>query len=287
MGTRILYVGEVVGRAGIFALKKMLPALKRDLRVDFTIACADGVTGGAGVGKAHSVYLRKLGVEAATTGECAFYKKDIVEQFPKAPWMLRPANYPQGVPGRGYRIYRASEPSDGGKPQAVAVIQLLGQSGFTRVHLANPFLVLGDILERIKRDLRDEPRKAIVLDFHAATTAEKRTMFAWADGLVSAAIGSHCRTLTADAAVSPKGTATITDAGRTGSLMSVGGMDTATRIREYVTGVPEWAKDAVDGLELQGVLVETDDEGRAVSVETIRKRCEEVFHDRAGNSDEA
>ncbi|MCX7023752.1 MAG: TIGR00282 family metallophosphoesterase [Spirochaetes bacterium] len=285
---RILYIGEIVGRAGVFALKKMLPAIKRDYRVDFTIGCADGVTGGAGVGKAHSVYLRKVGLEVATTGDCAFYKKDIVEQFPKAPWMLRPANYPQGVPGRGFRVF-AVPPPQGQKAGsgAVAVIQLLGQSGFTRVHLANPFLALQDIIERVRRDLRDLGRKAVVLDFHAATTAEKRTMFAYADGLVSAVIGSHCRTLTADAAVSAKGTASITDAGRTGSLMSVGGMDAAARIREYLTGVPEWARDAVEGIELQGCLVETDDDGHAVSIETIRKRCEEVFHDRTGNSNEA
>jgi hypothetical protein len=121
----------------------------------------------------------------------------------------------------------------------------------------------------IARRAREET-KVVILDFHAATTAEKETMAVHADGLVSAMIGSHAKTLTADARILPGGTAAITDAGRTGSLMSVGGFDPAIRIREYLTGIPAWAKDGSSGLELQGCLVDIDEAGRATAIKSLR-----------------
>jgi len=274
VGIRILYIGEIIGRVGIFSVKKLLPALKRDLRADLVVACANGATGGAGIGKAHSVYLHKLGIDVLTTGEAAFYKKDIVEAFPRSPWLLRPLNYPPGVPGRGFRSYMTSK-------GPVVVAQLLGQAGFARVHLENPFHVLDAALPRFKEDAA-----AVLIDFRAATTAEKRAMIRYADGRVSAVIGSYGRALTADSAVSASGTASITDAGRTGSLMSVGGMDATTRINEYLSGVPVWAKDAVESPELQGCIIELGPTGRAVSIETLRVPCKEEFHEGTGNSDQ-
>lgn len=270
MALRIMYIGEIVGKAGVFCVKKLLPRLRKELRVDFVVACADGATGGSGVGKSHSVYLRKLGIDVLTTGEGAFYKKDIVEAFPKEPWLLRPANYPPGVPGRGYRVYRAGE-------APVGVVTLLGQSGFPRTHLENPFNVLPEIVARLK-----ETTPVVLLDFHAATTAEKVAMAVHADGQVSAVIGSHARTLAADARVSAAGTAAITDAGRTGSSLSVGGMDPGMRVNEYRTGIPVWAKECLAAPELQGCVVEIGPDGRAVGIETLRIPCEEALHEGTG-----
>jgi 2',3'-cyclic-nucleotide 2'-phosphodiesterase len=264
---RILYVAEIVGKAGVFTVKKLLPAAVRELRADFVIGNADSATGGAGLGRQHAVYLRKLGLEAITTGECAYYKRDIVEHMPKAPYLLRPANYPYGNPGRGYKVFNCSK----GK---VAVVQLLGQAGFSRVHLANPYQAIADLARKLR-----EETPIIILDFHAATTAEKLTMSYHASGLVSAVIGSHTKALTSDARVA-RGTAYITDAGRTGSLLSVGGHDPATRIGEYLTGISAWAKDGSAGLELQGCLVEVGDDGRAVSIESLRIPCAEVLEDK-------
>lgn len=274
MGIRILYIGEIVGRAGIFSVKKLLPGLRRELEIDLVVACANSATGGSGIGKAHSVYLRKLGIDVITTGEAAFYKKDIVEAFPKSPWMLRPLNYPAGVPGRGYRAYATPK-------GPVVVAQLLGQAGFTRIHLDNPFQVLDMALPTLK-----EGSAAVIIDFRAATTAEKRAMAKYADGRVSAVIGSYGRVLTADASVSAAGTASITDAGRTGSLMSVGGMDAQMRIGEYLSGVPVWAKDAVEEPELQGCVIEMEPGGRALSIDAVRIPCEEEFHEGARSSDQ-
>jgi len=270
---RILYVGEIVGKAGVFTVKKLLSQVKREFRVDFVVGNADSATGGAGLGRQHAVYLRKLGLEAITTGECCYYKRDIVEHLGGAPYMVRPANYPYGNPGRGYRFFAC-------KGTPIAVVQLLGQAGFPRVHLANPLAAITDLARR----LREESR-IVLLDYHAATTAEKLTMSRHADGLVTAIIGSHCKALTADARVLPGGTAYVTDAGRTGSILSVGGLDPETRIGEYMRGIHAWARDGTRGLELQGVVVEVEEGGRARSIETLRIPCEEALDERTGNGD--
>ncbi|HTX73653.1 MAG TPA: TIGR00282 family metallophosphoesterase [Rectinemataceae bacterium] len=265
MSIRVLYVAEIVGKAGVFTVKRLLPRVRREYRADFVIGNADSATGGAGLGKQHAVYLRKLGLEAITTGECVYYKRDIVEQLPHAPYIIRPANYPYGNPGRGYKVFTVAS-------GRVAVVQLLGQAGFPRVHLANPFQAALDLARKLREEC-----PAVLLDFHAATTAEKRTMAYHLDGLVSAVVGSHTKAMTADACILPKGTAYITDAGRTGSIQSVGGLDPAVRIREFMSGIPAWSRDGTDGLELQGCLIEIGDDGRARSIETLRIPCPDAL----------
>jgi hypothetical protein len=270
---RILYVGEIVGKAGVFTVKKLLGKVRREFGADFVIGNADSATGGAGLGKQHAVYLRKLGVEVITLGECSYFKRDIVEHLGHASYILRPANYPHGNPGRGIRSYNTPK-------GPVAVISLLGQAGFARVHLANPFQAIHELSRRAR-----EEASTIILDFHAATTAEKETMAVHAAGHLSAVIGSHGKTLTADARIVQGGTAAITDAGRTGSMMSVGGLDSATRIKEYLTGIPTWAKDGSAGLELQGVLIDVNDSGKATSIRSLRVPLEEELDERNGKSD--
>jgi len=272
---RILYIAEIVGKAGVFTVKKTLAKAVRDLEADFVVGNADSATGGAGLGRQHCVYLRKLGLEVITTGECAYYKRDIVEHMPKAPYLLRPANYPYGNPGRGYRVFTCER---GGRQLKVAVVQLLGQAGFSRVHLANPYHAITDLARKLR-----EETPIVLLDFHAATTAEKLTMSYHASGLVSAMIGSHTKAQTADARV-VNGTACITDAGRTGSLLSVGGFDPDTRIGEYLSGIPAWSRDGTLGLELQGCLVEVGEDGRAISIEAFRIPCDAVLEERSAEA---
>ncbi len=272
MSIRALYIGEIVGKAGVFAVKTMLPSLRASYKPDLVIANASGATGGSGVGKAHALYLRKLGIDILTTGEAAFYKKDIVDVFPRSPWLLRPLNHPPGVPGSGLRIHQTSK-------GPVAVAQLLGQSGFGRIHLDNPFHALDALLDELS------PRKLpLLLDFRAGTTAEKNAMFHYADGRVAAVIGSHSRTLTADSCIGPGGTAYITDAGMTGAMLSVAGMDAHSKIGEYISGIPSWGKEAIKEAEFQGCLVELGDDGKARSIEALRFPCREEFHERTGDS---
>lgn len=261
---RLLYIAEIVGKAGIYSLKKGLPELKRSRNIDFVVANADGATGGYGLGRNHAAYIRKLGVDAITTGECSFYKKDLVENISRLPYVLRPANFGASAPGWGSRVYSFG----GGK---VAVACLLGQSGFDRAHADSPFAMLPELAERLRRET-----PFVVIDFHASATAEKQSLFRIADGRCSAVVGSHCRVQTADETILPAGTAVICDAGRTGSLNSVGGCDVPSRIGEFLTGIPDWSRDAWSRPELQGVIVDIGDDGRSSSIERVRIACPEV-----------
>ena len=329
---RILFIGEVVGSAGIYCVKALLPGLKRELGIDLTIAAAEGATGGFGIGKGHAVYLHKLGVDVITAGDFAFFKRDAVSYFGQSRHLLRPANYPYGNPGRGWLVARpkpgdprshkaahragkrppaaaaaqpapaAPEPAtaDPGPPAApeetasrapqpaaaaapggrgtpaaaakppspgVGIISLLGQAGFSRVHLRNPFEMAGGLIDRVKQQT-----PIVLVDFHATTTSEKVAMSLFLDGKVSALIGTHVRTLSADARLLPGGTAAITHSGRTGSLNSVGGLDPEVETRKFLTQVHEQSRDAWGLLELQAVVLEVGADGAARSIGTLRRQ---------------
>lgn len=333
MALRILFIGEIVGKAGIFCIKTMLPVLRKELEVDFVIANGDGATGGFGIGKNHAIYLRKLGVDVITSGDQIYYKKDMVVHIERASYLLRPVNFPPDNPGRGWRYYTVrsarsavergpveegtadtppepppsesvtdgQEPAEGAaeptesdaqarrprRPhlpgtQTIAVVNFLGQSGFNRTHLSNPFTYLPELVARIKRETN-----IIIVDFHALTTAEKSSMFYHADGRVSAVVGTGTRVITSDATVLPGGTAVVSDAGRTGSLDSVAGLDPKVEIQKFLNQIPERSKDAWDNLELQGVLLEIEEDGRASGIEIIRRPCAEApNHDRDGKDNE-
>jgi metallophosphoesterase (TIGR00282 family) len=266
---KILYVAELVGKAGLYAFKKGMGEFKKSGAlpegllpwggaVDFVIVCADGATGGNGLGRNHAAYIRKLGADVLTTGECCFYKKDLTENIEKIPYVLRPENLNAGAPGIGSRIFKVGN-------EKVAVTVLLGQSGFGKIHGDNPFSMLPSLLERLRQET-----PYVIVDFHAGATGEKKTLFALADGRCSAVIGSHTRVQTADETVLPGGTAVITDAGRTGSAESVGGVDIEGRIGEYLSGIPDWTKEAIDKPELQGALIDLDKNGKALSIRRIR-----------------
>jgi metallophosphoesterase (TIGR00282 family) len=258
---RVLFIGEIVGKSGVWVVKELLPKIRQEKRIDFVIADGEGATGGFGIGKNHAVYLHKLGIDAITTGECSYYKKDIVEHFNRAPYMIRPANYPPRNPGRGYMIFEKNG-------RKIAVMSLLGIAGFKRVHLKNPFSLLPKLLESITPETN-----TVVLDFHAVTTAEKATMFTIADGKVSAVVGTHTKALTADDRVMAGGTGVITDAGRTGSLASVAGLDPEIEIRKLTTLVHEYSTEGWAMLEMQGVVIEIGDDGKALSMERFREPC--------------
>jgi len=260
---KILYAAEIVGKAGVYAFKKALPELQRRYPWDFLIACADGATGGGGIGRNHAAYLHKLGAHVLTTGECCFYKKDLTENIKQLPYVLRPDNLNSDAPGFGSRVYKVGKNQAGGKKIAVAV--LLGQSGFSRIHGNNPFTCLPALLERLRLET-----PYIIVDFHAQASAEKKSLFFIADGLCSAVIGSHTRVQSADEQILPGGTAVITDAGRTGSAESVGGSEIASRIQEYLTGIPDWTKDAWDKPAFQGVYMDIGADGKAHSIERVR-----------------
>jgi metallophosphoesterase (TIGR00282 family) len=255
---KVLYVAELVGKAGVFAFKRAIKELENRYPWDFLIVCADGATGGNGLGRSHAAYIHKLGADAITLGECCFYKKDFTENIEKMPYALRPENLNADSPGAGWRVFKAEN-------KKIAVAVFLGQNCFNRLHANSPFTAFHGLLEKLKKQT-----PYIIIDFHAQASAEKKTFFYAADGLCSAVIGSHTRVQTADEAILGGGTAVISDAGRTGSLQSVGGCEINSRVREYLTGIPDWTKDAWDSLELQGVYLDIGGDGSASSIERIR-----------------
>ena len=263
MGIRILYIAEIVGKAGIWCVKNALPVLKKTEQPDLVIANGDGTTGSWGLGRQHAGYLHKMGIDLITGGDCIFFKKDLVEGLPVMPYVLRPANFPAESPGRGWRYVNAGT-------ARVAVVSLLGQAGFSRVHGDNPFALLPGLADRLHQET-----PYIIVDFHASATAEKQAFFYHADGKVSAVIGSHGRVQTSDETVFPGGTGVITDAGRTGSLDSVGGTEPSGKIREYLTRIQDWSKDAWSRPVLQGVIIDLDDRGRTVSIRRVCYDCGE------------
>lgn len=258
MGIKILALGEIVGRPGLHCLKKGLKEFREQNPVDMVIANGEGAASGFGIGKNHAVQLLKLGVDVITTGEKTFYKKDMVDYIKKASYIIRPANFPAGNPGRGWKVFTVGD-------KKVAVVTLLGQAEFNRIHAGNPFTYIPTLLDRIRQET-----PIIILQFHASTTAEKNTMFFHTDGKLSAVIGTHAKALTSDAAIFPGGTAVITDTGRCGSSTGVGGLNPEVEIAKFLTQIPQRSAECWDALELQGVIFEVGDDGKATSIETVR-----------------
>ncbi|MDR0910685.1 MAG: YmdB family metallophosphoesterase [Spirochaetaceae bacterium] len=255
----ILYIGELVGKAGLWAFKRGLPLLKNSYKPDFIIVNANSLTGGGGLGYNHSVYLHKLGADAISLGECAFYKKDLVANMAKIPYVVRPANLIKEAPGYGYRFFSV----DGAK---IAISVLLGQNSFGRIHANNPYTEFPLLMEKLSAETA-----FIIVDFHAQATAEKKILeeLAVQNGLASAIIGSHTKVLSADAGIT-KGLAYISDAGRTGAVYSVGGSQIKSRIAEYQSGIPDWTHEADGPCEIQGLCIILNDKGRSEKIESFR-----------------
>ncbi len=270
MGKNILYIAEIVTKVGVYCVKKQLRKLKDEYNIDFVIANADGASGGFGLGQSHSIYLRKLGVDVITSGNFIYNKKDIHAHMAKAYHLLRPANLPYENPGRGWRTYSIGErDKKNNRQQSLVIINLIGQSALKYIHPVNPYSILPGIVERAKKDT-----DTIILDFHTAITAEKATMNLYADGQVSAVIGSGMRVQTSDARILQKGTAVISDAGRTGSIQSVGGFDPKGEIEQRMLGKPLRSAECWEGLEIQGVILNINNEGKSESITPFRRSVE-------------
>ncbi len=258
MSYKILFIGEIVGKFGVYTARKGIKILRKSHNIDFVVANANGATGGFGVGKNHALALKNAGVNVLTGGDYMFFKKDLVDFLPKSSFVLRPANYTPLTPGRGWNVYHSGD-------KKIGVINLLGPSGINRNHPSNPFTYVDSLLDKLKNSC-----DITLINFHSKTTAEKQLMFHIVNGKTDVLMGSGSKSLTADAAVSIKNTAFITDSGRTGSSDSPGGLSADVEIEKLITGIPKRSKEINKNLELQGVIISFDNENRPESVETIR-----------------
>lgn len=255
---RILYIAEIVGKIGVWAVKQGLPVLKKKYSPDLVVANGDGATGGRGLGRAHGAYLLKLGINVITGGDYIYSKRDMVASFSEFKRILPPCNLPEESPGSGFYVFSGER-----YPVSVVVVSLLGRSGNFRIYGDNPF----HYFEKILPDLKKKG-KIIFVDFHGGTSAEKETFFYAFDGKVSCIAGSHGRIQTSDNRVLKGGTGVICDSGRTGALDSVGGFDVENRIRSYKTMIPEWPCESLANPHVQGACFTVDDKtGGCVSVE--------------------
>lgn len=253
---KILFLGEIVGRCGGNSLKSDLAKIKSKYSVDYTIVNAEGMTNGYGLGKAHATMLGKYGVDLITGGEKLFYKPDMVEFIPHCSFILRPLNYPPLCPGKSVKNITLND-------TPFLIINLQGNSSM-KVALQNAFVSIDGFLKKV------EGNPVILVVYHAATTAEKATMLHFLDGRVQAVIGTHTKVLTSDETVTENGTAFISDIGRVGSFMSVGGFDTETEIKKYRRQIPIRSREAWADPRIQGVVVTIDEkEHKAVSIEIV------------------
>lgn len=254
---RVLILGQIVGKAGLQLIKNVLPSLKDELSIEFTIAVGDAVTGGFGLGKNHAFYLRKMGVNAIVGGEALFYKKDIIPEFSSFSFILRPANFgPQSI-GYGSNAFTVGE-------QKLGLLNLQGQTGSHRGLSNNPFTSSIPLLNRFST-------KYTITTFCSPTTAEKQTLGHYLAGKTNAVIGYGGKALTADARIID-GTAFITDCGRIGAINSVGGFEPAGEIERLQSQRPTRSTEMTDGpCELQGVVLTLQDDGTALSIEPLRR----------------
>ncbi len=258
---KILFIGDIVGNPGRRAVNEFLRKLNKTSEnlYDFIIANGENAAGGRGLTFDVVDGLLAAGVSAITTGNHVWDQKEIFDFVDTTPQLIRPANYPTEVPGRGFTIVSSAD----GRSK-LGVINLAGQIFMNRY--TNPFHALDEILPELKAET-----PYVILDFHAEATSEKIAMGWHADSKVGAVVGTHTHVQTADERILPQGTAYITDVGMTGPHDSVIGSRIEKVVESFLTMMPSRFGVAKDNIKLNAVEIELDDEtGLALSIERIQ-----------------
>jgi 2',3'-cyclic-nucleotide 2'-phosphodiesterase len=258
---RILFVGDVVGRAGRTVVLEHLPRLVRDWSLDLVIVNGENSAGGFGITEAIYQELLDAGADAITLGNHSWDQREALVFIERAPRLIRPANFPKGTPGRGSALIETKN----GKH--ALVVNALGRVFMT------PF---DDPFAALERELGACPlgvaADATVVDFHCEATSEKQGIGYFCDGRVSLVVGTHTHVPTADHQILAGGTAYMTDAGMTGDYDSVIGMQKEEPLRRFTSGIPSGRFEPAGGVAtLSGVAVETDDAtGLATKIGPVR-----------------
>ena len=254
---KILFIGDVVGKPGRRAVKELVPVLRQRFALDVVIANGENSAGGSGITPETASELFEAGVDVMTTGDHLWDQKEVSLLLENESRFLRPANYPEGVPGRGSNVFNLP-----GQP-AFAVLNLQGRVFMPT--LENPFACAQNEVEKLRSQAR-----VIIVDMHAEATSEKIAMARMLDGEVSAVIGTHTHVQTADEQIFPNGTAFLCDAGFTGPHESVIGREIAPIIERFIKNTPQRFSVAKDRILLQGAVIEIDSaSGRAISIQRV------------------
>jgi metallophosphoesterase (TIGR00282 family) len=244
---KILFIGDIVGKPGRNAVKALLPKITERYKIDFTIANGENAAGGFGITEDTAKELFSLGIQIITTGNHVWDKKESIPFLQKEDRVLRPLNYPEGVPGYGSAVISGP----GGRQ--VGVINLSG-----RVYMGlmdDPFRAGLREVEKLR-----EKTPVIVVDMHAEATSEKIAMGYYLDGKASAVIGTHTHVITADERILPKGTAFISDAGMTGPRDSIIGVNKDQVIERFLLQMPTRFEIPGGAAVFCGVIIDVDEE---------------------------
>jgi len=259
---KILYIGDVVGQPGRRALHQKLEHVVDRERIDFTIVNIENAAGGFGVTEAIMEELSELPINAYTSGNHIWDKKDFVDNYEHYEHVVRPANYPQGNPGKGRVVRQTAGGVD------VGVLQLMGNVFMPPCD--NPFHVADRELKELAHV------KVIIVDIHGEASSEKQAMGRYLDGRVSAVLGTHTHVPTADERIWPNGTAYQTDVGMTGAYDSVIGFRPEEALHRFLLNTPKKLEVAKRDIRLSGVMVEVDETtGRATGIARIHEKVED------------
>ena len=254
----ILFIADIVGKPGRWAVSQLLPDLLRTHQIDFDIANVENAAGGFGLTREIAKIIHSYGVECLTSGNHIWDRKDIYPYLDEDRRILRPANYPPDAPGRGVGIFESAS------GQKIAVLNIQGRVYIKEIDC--PFRVAQEEIERLKGET-----KVLIVDLHAEATSEKVAMGRYLDGRVSAVLGSHTHVQTADETILPGGTAYITDVGMTGPHDSVIGVKTEDALARFLLQIPRRFTLANRDVKFSGVLVKVDpDTGKATDIERLR-----------------
>lgn len=259
---KVLCIGDIYGEPGRKAVEIFVNGMKKRGEIDFVVANAENSADGSGITERIAKELFQNGCDVLTCGDHVFDRRREIEEYIKnEPRVIRPANFPKGVPGNGSCVVEH-------KGIKIGVIHVAGQA-FMRYHFSSPFLSADEELEKIKK----QEAKIIVVDMHSEATSEKVGISWYLDGRVSAVVGTHTHVQTADERVSDKGTACITDLGMSGPYDSVIGAEKELIIQRFLTQMNVKKVVAKNDVRLSGAIVSVDERtGRAVGIERIQKK---------------
>jgi metallophosphoesterase (TIGR00282 family) len=256
---RILFLGDIVGEPGRRAVIESLQRFKDEDGVDFIIVNGENSANGRGITPKISIDLLRAGVAVITSGDHIWDQKEVLPYLPTEPRLLRPLNYPPGTPGAGSIVLETAKAK-------VAVVNVQGRT-FMQPPLENPFLAMDAEVDRLRQET-----PVIFVDVHAETTSEKIAMGRFLDGRVSAVVGTHTHTQTADEQIFPGGTAFLCDAGMCGPSESCLGREMQPIIQRFLTGRPILYPVAKGPVKLHGVIIDVDElTGRALRVERVAR----------------
>ena len=247
-------IGDIIGEPGRKAIFLHLSEIVKNYNADFVIANGENSAGGFGITSNIAHKLHSYGIDCITSGNHIWRNKDVFQIIDKDPALLRPLNYPNGTPGRGWSIIEKGE-------KKLAVVNLMGRVFMEPLDC--PFKAIKKELVNLKKIT-----KCIVVDFHAEATSEKMAMGWYLDGQVSAVVGTHTHVQTSDNRILAGGTAYITDLGMTGAYDSVIGMNKERAVKKFVTMMPTRFLVATEDVHINGVCISIDcNSGRSVSIE--------------------